>query len=325
MTVRSVLAIGALAAVVAGCATSYVVVPATGGRVAAASAAGISLAAYPNTWDGDPEDLPDYLTPIWIDIVNQTSQTLRIRYQDFALTDQSRFRYAAVSPYSGQPQVSRSSKPQPSKPQPPAPATTPAAAPRPSEPAAPAPAAPEQPSGTPSAPPSGGNAQPPPATATPIPGGGLTDETSPWLGSPDDESGARILLIRDGRRGGGGFRGHGGFRSGFHTHIFIGPGPFFYEPWWPYWRPYPYYYGPYYYGPYVYSWNYRYYPGAPSADILRLGLPEGELQPGGRVSGFVYFQQATRRPGHLELTWSVHTVGGRSVESISVPLVVVEN
>ena len=69
MTIRTAFAIGALAALVAGCTTSYVVVAATGGRVAAASKAGISVAAYPETWRGYPSDLPDYLTPIWVDIV----------------------------------------------------------------------------------------------------------------------------------------------------------------------------------------------------------------------------------------------------------------
>jgi hypothetical protein len=315
MTIRSWSATAAVAAVMAGCTTSYVVVPATGGRVAAASTRGISMAAYPETWDGHPTDLPDYLTPIWIDIVNQTSKTVRLRYEDFALTDQSGFRYSAISPYSGQPQLSHESTtthtPPPAEPEPvrPAPSTP----------------APEQPSTTP--PPSGDDVQPAPAP-TPGPGAGLTEESTPWTGSPDRGSAARILLVRDGRgRGGvrrGGFRGHGRFHGGFgptfHTHVFIGPGPF-YRPWWPYWwGPYP-----YYYGPYVYSWDYRYYPGAPSADILRLGLPEGDLQPGGRVSGFVYFQNATTRPGRLELTWNVHTVEGASIARISVPMLVVED
>jgi hypothetical protein len=326
MTIRSVCAVGALAALVGGCAPSYIVVAATGGRVAAASTAGISMAAYPETWQGHPSDLPGYLTPIWIDIVNQTSKTVRLRYEDFALTDPSGFRYAAISPYSGQPQVPTQTAP--------APQPAPAAAPAAPEPAAPAPA--EQPSETPTPPPSGNNNAEQPAPVTPTSAlGGVTDENMGWQWSDDEPT---VWLVRGDRddRGGEphGFRGggefHGGFRGGYpahfhgysgpHAHVFIGGGPIFYDPWWPgWWGPYP-----YYYGPYVYSWDNGYYPGAPSADILRLGLPEGELQPGGRVSGFIYFQHATKRPGRLDLTWSVHAEDGRSLESIRVPLAVVE-
>jgi hypothetical protein len=318
MTVRSALAISALAAVTAGCAPSYVLVPAAGGRAAAGSSGGVSMAAYPESWQGEPEDLPDYLTPIWISIVNQTSQHVHIRYGDFVLTDPSGFRYAAVSPYSGQPQV---------------PTGSPSTAPRAPTPASKQPA----PSKTPSPQPSGDDAQPVPTTESPAPSGALMDETS-WRGDGADHGwAAQMVFARYGRRGGGGPRGgfHGrGYGYGhfyghprFHGHVVIGPYPYYYGPYPYWWGPYPYWWGPYPYygGPYVYSWDYGYYPGAPSPDILRLGLPEGELLPGARVSGFVYFQQAATKPGRLDLTWNVHTADGRAIASVTAPMMVVSD
>jgi hypothetical protein len=319
VTFPSPLRVGALSLAIMGCTSSYVVVPATGGKVAASSAAGVSMAAYPESWNRDPPDLPEYLTPIWVTIVNQTSHTVRLRYEDFALTDASRFRYAAISPYSGQPEV-------PARPAAP-PAVNPAAG-----------AAPPPPAAAPSAP-----AEPEPSERDPGPTTDvdLTDTTSPWSDNPDYAAGAQIVLVsasrggRGGRGGaavrGGGFRGRGGFHRGYYdhprAHVYVGPRPFFYDPWWPYgWGPYPYYWGAYYYrGPYVYSWDYGYYPAAPTADILRFGLPEGELGPGGRVAGYIYFQHAVRQPGRLDLTWNVHGTDGRSLASVTVPMRVVRD
>jgi hypothetical protein len=321
VTFRCLWVVGVLGLMTAGCTSSYVVVPAAGGSVAVASVAGISMAAHPESWNRDPEDLPEYVTPIWLNIVNQTSHTVRVRYADFALTDASGFRYAAISPYSGQPEV-------PSRPaSSPAPNPAPSAVPgRPAAPASPNPPAEQPPSPTDSEPGSTTDA-------------GL-DVTPTWSGDPDHATGARIVLVsasrggrgRAGIRAGGGFRGRGGFHRGFYghphyrAHVYVGPGPFFYDPWWSYrWGPYPYYWGVYYRGPYVYSWDYGYYPGAPTADILRFGLPEGELQPGGRVAGFIYFQHAVRRPGRLDLTWNVRDTDGRSIASVTAPMLVVQD
>jgi hypothetical protein len=313
--------------VTAGCSSSYVVVPATGGRVATASVAGVAIAAYPESWNRDPADLAEYLTPIWVNIVNQTSHAVRLRYRDFALTDASGFRYAAISPYSGQPQVpARPAPPPPVNPAPPAAPDGPAAPVSPSPPA-------QQPSVPPA--PSPTDSEP-----GPTPDAGFTDVTSTWPGDPDNATGAQIVLVsasRGGRGGAGmrargGSRGRGGFHRGFYGHpryrtpAYVGPGPFYYDPWWPYrWGPYPYYWGAYYPGPYVYSWDHGYYPGAPTPDILRFGLPEGELQPGGHVSGFIYFQHAVRRRGRLDLTWNVHGTDGRSIASVTAPMLVVQD
>jgi hypothetical protein len=47
-------------------------------------------------------------------------------------------------------------------------------------------------------------------------------------------------------------------------------------------------YDPYYYGTYYSSWPER---ELPTADMILYALPEGVLNPGGRVKGFVYFQK----------------------------------
>jgi hypothetical protein len=135
-----------------------------------------------------------------------------------------------------------------------------------------------------------------------------------------------MVFARYGRPGGG-LHGRGGFygrphwgghahfygHPGFYTHVVIGPDPFFYGPY------------PYWWGPYVYSWDYGYYPDAPSADILRLGLPQGELLPGARVSGFIYFQHAARQPGRLDLTWNARGTDGRAIASVTAPMRVVSD
>ncbi|MBN1607446.1 MAG: hypothetical protein JW940_12480 [Polyangiaceae bacterium] len=317
MVVRFALAVSALAAVMVGCAPSYVIVPAAGGRAAAGSTGGVSMAAYPESWQGDPDDLSEYLTTIWISIVNQTSHDVRIRYEDFALTDQSGFRYAAVSPYSGQPQV---------------PTRSPSSGPRAPAPASRQPA----PSKTPPAPPSGDDAPPVPTTGSPAPSGATMDENA-WR--PDGAVhgwAAQMGFARYGRRGGGPRGGpHGrGYRyrpfygqPRLHGHVVIGPYPHYYGPYPYWWGPYPYWWGPYphYYGPYVYSWDYGYHPEAPSADILRLGLPEGELLPRARVSGFIYFQHAARKPGRLDLTWNVHGADGGAIASVTASMMVVSD
>ncbi len=82
---------------------------------------------------------------------------------------------------------------------------------------------------------------------------------------------------------------------------YYGPGPL-------YWRE-PFFYGPGYWD-WVFWWGGPYAPFGyrrPTQDILTYGLPEGVLSPGGRVSGFVYFQNATSRGAHqLDLTWELH-------------------
>jgi hypothetical protein len=278
----------AIALVSTACSKTYIIEPATGGSVGTASTTGITMTAEPNAWSGRPSDLDDYLTPLWIGIVNQRGEDVRVSYADFALTDDSGFRYAAISPYTGQ-----------------AAAAPPANAPPP--PAKPPPAKPAPPS-----------AAPPPAAAPPpdetdggwsemrlLPGEGpLT--ASFELTRYGGHVGGRVYV---GPHPGHGFYVHPHYHGYFH----------YYTPW-----PYSYYWPPYY-GAYVYYWNYHYYPAPPSYDVMRLGLPEGVVKSGGSVSGFVYFQKAANRPKNLKLTWAISTADGKAIASLAVPFVIVED
>jgi hypothetical protein len=75
----------------AACSKTYIIQPVMGGSVGSASTSGLTLSAEPNGWSGHPTGLGDYLTPIWIAIVNQRVEDIRISYADFALTDESGF------------------------------------------------------------------------------------------------------------------------------------------------------------------------------------------------------------------------------------------
>lgn len=98
------------------------------------------------------------------------------------------------------------------------------------------------------------------------------------------------------------------------SHAYFG----FYAPW-----PYPFFWPPYY-GLYVYPWSAGYYPQQPSADVLRLGLPEGVVKPGGQISGFVYFQNAAAQATSLQLVWNARTPDGKEVGKLGIPFVVVQ-
>ena len=52
------------------CAPTDVVRPADGGNLGASTAGGLTLYAAGNVWQGRPNNLAEYLVPIWIDIVN---------------------------------------------------------------------------------------------------------------------------------------------------------------------------------------------------------------------------------------------------------------
>jgi hypothetical protein len=74
------------------------------------------------------------------------------------------------------------------------------------------------------------------------------------------------------------------------------------------------------YGPFVDRWDDRHYPEAPSYDVLRLGLTEGLLGGGERVSGFIYFENAATQVGRLELTFTARTLDDRTVATVQVSL-----
>jgi hypothetical protein len=57
----------------------------------------------------------------------------------------------------------------------------------------------------------------------------------------------------------------------------------------------------------VWGWSPAYYPATePPAEVVNLALPEGVLEPGGRVDGYLYFQRLHEGAAHLALTWETH-------------------
>lgn len=238
---RRALIIAVPIVLLTGCATTYALVPERDGVV---GKDGLRMVGAGDAWNGDPYDLPNYMTPILVDIENHTGRDVRISYGDFSLNDEQGFHYAAVNPYTTAAQVGM-------------------------------------------------------------------DESATRV-----DDGARVTLAaytgrRDGRRAP---------RRQAHRRFFVRPRArvyfHYYDPW-----VYPFYDAPFY-GDRVVVWTDT-SPSPPSEDVLRLGLPEGVVKPGGRISGFLYFQGAGQRGRHLRLSWAAHTPAGKPVATLDVPFNVV--
>jgi len=95
------------------------------------------------------------------------------------------------------------------------------------------------------------------------------------------------------------------------------------------------YYDPFYVGlrPWMYPWTFdrlyydRYYPSweveLPTRDMREYAIPEGVIQPGGSVSGFLYFSQLP--PDTDRVTFAAHLVNGKDGNGfgkLAVPLVI---
>lgn len=82
---------------------------------------------------------------------------------------------------------------------------------------------------------------------------------------------------------------------------------------------YPFPYDSYYYDRYYQSWQEPF----PTQDMLDEALPEGALETGGEVRGFVYFQHLGRRETRVDLRATlVDTANGENVAEARIPLVV---
>jgi hypothetical protein len=312
----STLALGA-------CAPELAVVPPNGMDRVVAQLNGITLVAFANQWDGYPYDLTDYVTPIAVELYNPGPTEIRVSYADLALRDQSGFRFAAINPF--------------------LPATlgandTPLLAPlaeAPADDASPVLLAANGPVLLASAHFGGGGgvhaapaarmggagprmvAPPPPAGGGrmigPPPAGGFGGPGRPILAPQGVHGGLWMGGGRHWGYGGRAWNGYlvvGGLRPYYGFGVGYWGGPWFYPP---------------YYNDWVFAWGPAYYPSRPSTDVLTLGLPEGVLPPGARVSGFLYFKRATgSRNGSLDLSWDAHDARtGAPLGSIHVPLAVV--
>jgi len=94
------------------------------------------------------------------------------------------------------------------------------------------------------------------------------------------------------------------------------PGPSFWDP--PYWR------HPYWSAPYPHWSTTRPVWGEvrlPTVDMLRQALPDGVLEPGAMVTGFVYFQPLRGDFERLELRAAFPSAAGGEVTRLEIPFV----
>lgn len=290
----------AVTAGILGCAAAPQVVPAA---TPSAATDGVTLTVRDSEWTGYPDDLTDYLTPVRVSLYNGSSRPVRVSYVDFALTDARGFRYAAINPYA-----------QPGAPDQGSPG---------SPGAAPGVAAPDESGDGSGSEPGVGEPQPSGAEGVPAPQLGL-DESAPRVllaargprvyVAPPPPGRVRVAPPPPARP-----RYYAPYRRPYRSYgprVYVAPRPYFHFYAYPYYRPwfgpaYPYWSAPFAYPPgyydFVWRWGPSEYPSPmPPDDVVQRGLPEGVLQPGGRVEGFLYFQRAHADATRLDLTWQPH-------------------
>jgi hypothetical protein len=282
----------AVAGLFAGCGPEWAVVPRDGLDRVVGQSNGVTMVAFENQWAGDPYDLANYVTPIAVELYNGSPYEVRVNYADFALRDQSGTRFPAINPYYTANGYSAADAPI-------------------SDSdgkvvmlASNGPILLASHSG-------GGH-----SSGGGFHGGGYHGSAIRSGGAPRGYVGAggRWVGAAPGPRGWG---IHGGAWHGFRpvvgTRRWYGYGVGYWGGPWAY---------PPYYWTWVYGWGPLYYPSGPSEDVLELGLPEGVLPPGARVSGFLYFKKATGPgQGGLDLAWEAHDAQtGAALAGVHLPL-----
>jgi len=101
MQIRPVLFTVLLATLIAGCAsygskTYSLITPEV--RSSTSDTNKVKITISSNVWNGNPENLPKYLTPFYLEIENNTGKPIIIRYDDIVLLDQFRNQYNALLP-----------------------------------------------------------------------------------------------------------------------------------------------------------------------------------------------------------------------------------
>ncbi|QRK10324.1 hypothetical protein JQX13_09645 [Archangium violaceum] len=127
--------------------------------------------------------------------------------------------------------------------------------------------------------------------------------------------------------GGSGVDGNVALGVGIGSSWGWGPGPLRSSYGWGRWGWGPGWYGPGwydpFYGPYYGSYAWRPPEPLPTRDMVRKSLPEGTLETGGTLTGFLYFQNVSEREGHVTL--QARLVDARTGErfgTLSIPFVV---
>jgi hypothetical protein len=83
--------------------------------------------------------------------------------------------------------------------------------------------------------------------------------------------------------------------------------------------------GRFLYDPIYYDEHYRYWPTrhAVAREVRAMAIPEGVIEPGGNVSGYVFFEHVPAKQGQATLHASVlDAADGRAVAEVSVPVAV---
>ena len=89
----------------AGCASTPTLAPgaetklADGGPGAVATDAGVRVVATVDDWRWNPTDLSDFVTPVRLDVENNSDRPVRIRFKDIRLVGAAGVRLAALPPY----------------------------------------------------------------------------------------------------------------------------------------------------------------------------------------------------------------------------------
>ena len=308
---RVLISVVALAALT-HCATAQIK-PGPGAQVvppgvATASANGVRIWVDGDGWKGRPSDLTEILSPIYVVIENRSGRPLKVTHAQFQLVGSSRFRYSPLA------FISPSEAPPPAAPSTPPPSTTPP--PPPGTPPAPPGTPPASPSTPPAPPsnPSGPPGQPPENPQNAEPSGAMTprfsrvlweNDPAPLISSALWQNDEPLVAVpaRYGAR----------YRPAFHSRVGVGFG-FYWGPHWYYPYPYPYWGYPY---PYYYA------TPIPSQDMVTQAIPEGIVENGGRVSGFLYFQRVVGRETNLRFEARFSDAKtNEMVATIGVPLIV---
>ena len=269
------------------CTPRYAIRPIQGGYVGVAESSGLVLHADPDAWRGQPEDLPDHITPIALRLINTSGKPVAVRYDKLRLTDDRGFRYPVINPYV-----------HPGTPQPPA----------------------QQYQDVPPSVPI-----PEPEVPTTGPGalwrinGPDTERVSSTSSAAAHLLAYRVYRNRGGRRR---VRVHRGRRG---RRYYVYPNPRVrrqrHHPNFPVWAVSA---APVIiHQTHVRDWGAPGFAVRAPADVCRLGLPEGVLKSGGEVSGFVYFRPVSEQARRLQLRLDAQTPDGQNITSLQVPFVIV--
>ncbi|HEY7956886.1 MAG TPA: hypothetical protein VII38_16390 [Polyangia bacterium] len=97
---RTALVPLSLIAALAGCGPAFAVLPASGApQIVARAPFGVTLTAFADQWQGNPYDLADFVTPIAVELDNDSQYPVRVSFADFSLRDDSGVRYPAIDPF----------------------------------------------------------------------------------------------------------------------------------------------------------------------------------------------------------------------------------